>query len=142
MNYAWWSSLSRKNQDDFVDIATDGYTRWETTKFKTSTVAPSYVGRLYTHERFPNFQNNDTIMKINDDDVMDGSIISTSDNLNMSWVGYISVLYDGQLLLYVVDEKISYIEGTIDDVKFRFQGSKLVIGSWPKFICLYEKIQQ
>ena len=55
----------------------------------------------------------------------------------MSWNGYLSQLYDGQLCLYMVNNN-SYIKGHDKGTAFYFDGVKLITGKWPEFLCLYE----
>lgn len=133
-----WNSLSRQSQLDMFSKLTKNYDRYSTyeDKFKIPPVAPGYVGRLYTNEPFPHVIVSDSTVSISYDNIYNGSCIE--DQLEMNWNGYISQLYDGQLHLYAYNIDKASITGINKDEDFEFKGIKLIRGSWPGFLCLYE----
>lgn len=135
--YETWANLDKQFQDKMIYLLIKDHSRYTTTEIKYNNYCgPSCVGRLYTNELFPRLVINNDILKVKDNNIYDGELYEDDINLTMSWCGYISRLYDGELMLYVKDDK-SVITGFNGDNYFEFKEDKLISGSWPEFLCIY-----
>ena len=132
MDLKTYKSKSEKEKKIFIQ---EIYKNKEFIQPNVTTVKPNWVDGLYCDLLFPNETFRCSTFTIDEDNIFNGSLIVTDDQVILHWKGYATRLYDGELDFYTMDED-AVIEGVCDGKDFRINRNKLEFGVWPGFIMI------
>lgn len=96
-------------------------------------VEPSYIPILKNKIPFPTISTDQIYVYVNKLDIFSGQLTLIKLNFEMTWTGYVSCIYDGEMMLSPIIKEAS-IKGTNNNEEFEFEGGELVKGSWPMFL--------
>lgn len=99
-------------------------------------IQPDWLPLLYCNILFPNLETNKIKIELDDNNLLNGKLISDDDKIFLQWNGYLSHLYDGILKLGVMNNNAK-IEGYIGDIKIEFDGKNMTGSYWPGFLEIY-----
>lgn len=129
-------SLTLEQKWDLIGSEYERVNKQQTIK----TCAPDFIGGLYINVPFPSFNDGRTMIQTDENNIFDGRL-TYAGMVTMTWKGYASQLYDGELKVSPVSSETSFIEGVCDGKNFKFVGTRLEYGVWPGFLLIYTNKQ-
>ena len=141
MQHDAYKALTKEEQSEFFEKACEKKYSISSTKFPVCT-KPDWIPGLYCSIAFPKFDFSERedpsdvfSISVEPADIFAGSLTYVKPDVSMTWKGYASQVYDGQLKLGSMGEGSSIV-GRIGPATFEFRGPKLLRGPWPGFLVI------